>query len=57
MLAMKRCERMGDVVEVSMCAAKVLSCEVGWFVWGRRGENFCLRSGGRVKVIWERWER
>jgi hypothetical protein len=43
-LTMERCEGVGDVVEVYVRASEVLSCEVGRFVWRRRGENFCSWS-------------
>lgn len=38
---MKRCESVGDVVEVDVRAAEVLGGEMRGFVWRRRREDFC----------------
>lgn len=43
-LTMERCEGVGDVVEVDVRIAEVLGCEMGRFVWRRRGEDFCSES-------------
>lgn len=57
MLPVKRRERVSDVVEVDVCAAEVLGCEVRGLVRRRCGEDFCAcpcllaRVRGRVVIV------